>query len=87
MIQIGAVCTTFCQEEGILCKSIAIEMGGASRYLSKVSGSGVDSTLLINVHLAKLLKSTLVFGSGGYFLGGSSSSVFLWRLCWKGFCH
>ena len=31
------------------CKSIAIEMGSVSRYFSKVSGSGVDSTLLIRV--------------------------------------
>ena len=30
------------------CQSIAIEMRGASRYFSKVSGSGVDLTLLIN---------------------------------------
>ena len=29
------------------CKSIAIEMGGVSRYFSKVSGSGVDSTPLM----------------------------------------
>ena len=28
------------------CKSIAIEMGGVSRYFSKVSGSGVDLILL-----------------------------------------
>ena len=28
------------------CRSIAIEMGGVSRYFSKVSGSGVDWTLL-----------------------------------------
>ena len=28
------------------CKSIAIEMRGVSRYISEVSGSGVDSTLL-----------------------------------------
>ena len=27
------------------CKSIAIEMGGVSRYFSKASGSGVDLTL------------------------------------------
>ena len=27
------------------CKSIAIEIGGVSRYFSKVSGSGVDSIL------------------------------------------
>ena len=28
------------------CKSIAVEMGGVSRYFSKISGSGVDSTPL-----------------------------------------
>ena len=45
-IQIG-VYTTFCQEEGILLqKHSAIEMGGVSRYFSKVSGSGVDLILL-----------------------------------------
>ena len=47
MIQIGGVYTTFCQEEGILLQKYAIEMGGVSRYFSKVSGSGVDWTLLI----------------------------------------
>ena len=46
MIQIGGVYTTFCQEGGILLQKYAIEMGGVSRYFSKVSGSGVDSTLL-----------------------------------------
>ena len=45
-IQIGGVYTTFCQEEGILLQKYAIEMGGVSRYFSKVLGSGVDSTLL-----------------------------------------
>ena len=39
VIQIG-VYTTFCQEADIvLRKSIAIEMGGVSRYFSNVSGS------------------------------------------------
>ena len=47
MIQIGGVYTTFCQEGGILLQKYAIEMGGVSRYISKVSGSGVDLTLLI----------------------------------------
>ena len=47
MIQIGGVYTTFCQEGGIFLQKYAIEMGGVSRYFSKVSGSGVDSTLLI----------------------------------------
>ena len=47
MIQIGGVYTTFCQEDGILLQKYAIEMGGVSRYFSKVSGSGVASTLLI----------------------------------------
>ena len=46
MIQIGGVYTTFCQEEGILWQKYAIEMGDVSRYFSKVSGSGVDLTLL-----------------------------------------
>ena len=46
MIQIGGVYTTLCQEEGILLQKYAMEMGGVSRYLSKVSGSGVDLTLL-----------------------------------------
>ena len=41
-IQIGGVYTTFCQEEGILLQTYAIEMGGVSRYFSKVLGSGVD---------------------------------------------
>ena len=44
----GGVYTIYCQEEGILLESIAIEMGGVSRYFSKVSGSGVDVTLLTN---------------------------------------
>ena len=46
MIQIGGVYTTLCQKGAYLCQSIAIEMGGVSRYFSKVSGSGVDVTLL-----------------------------------------
>ena len=46
MIQIGGVYITFCQERAYFCKPIAIEMGGVSRYFSKVSGSGVDVTLL-----------------------------------------
>ena len=48
-IQIGGVYTTFCQEEGILLQKYAIEMGGVSRYFSKVSGSGVALTLLKKV--------------------------------------
>ena len=46
VIQIGGVYTTFCQAEGIHWQKYAIEMGGVSRYFSKVSGSGVDLTLL-----------------------------------------
>ena len=42
VIQIGGVYATLCQEEGILLQRYAIEMGGVSRYFSKVSGSGVD---------------------------------------------
>ena len=30
--------TTFCQEEGMFLQTIAIEIGGVSRYFSKVSG-------------------------------------------------
>ena len=48
MIQIGGVCMTFYQEVAYFCRSIAIEMGGVSRYFSKVSGSGVDSIHLKN---------------------------------------
>ena len=40
---------TFCQEEGILLQMYAIEMGGVSRYFSKVSGSGVALTLVTSV--------------------------------------
>ena len=60
VIQIGGVYTTFCQEEGILCKSIAIEMGGVSRYFANVSGSGVDVTLLISVCVCVCVSSSLV---------------------------
>ena len=35
-------------KRGYFYRSIAIEMGGVSRYFSKVSGSGVDLTLLIH---------------------------------------
>ena len=38
----------------IFCKSIAIEMGGVSRYFSKISGPGVDVTLL-NIDLGTAL--------------------------------
>ena len=49
VIQTGGVYATFCQEEwAYFCKSIAIEMGGVSRYFSKVSGSGVGVHLMIN---------------------------------------
>ena len=34
------------KRKAYFCKSIAIEMGGASRYSSKASGSGVDFILL-----------------------------------------
>ena len=46
MIQIGGVYTTFYQEEDILLQKYREEMGGLSRYFSKVSGTGVDVTLL-----------------------------------------
>ena len=48
-MQIDGVYTTFCKEEGILLQKYrAIEMGGVLRYFSKVSGSRVDLTLLMN---------------------------------------
>ena len=61
MIQIGVVYTTFCQEEGILLQSITIEMGGVSRYFSKVLGSGVDVILLISI---QWLRTPLVLERG-----------------------
>ena len=45
-MQVVGVDTTFCQEGGMVFQSIAIEMGGVLRYLSKVSGSGVDLMVL-----------------------------------------
>ena len=36
------VYTTFAKRAAYFCKSTQIEMGGVSRYFSKVSGSGVD---------------------------------------------
>ena len=45
--QIGVVYTALCQRQGAyFCKSIAIEMGGVSRYFSKIWGSGVELILL-----------------------------------------
>ena len=37
VIQIGGVYTTLCQEKGILCKSIAIEMWGRAKGAAKAS--------------------------------------------------
>ena len=61
VIQIGGVYTTFCQEEAYFCRSIAIQMGGVSQYFSKVSGSGVDLTLLICFYL----ELRFFLGNGG----------------------
>ena len=48
MIQIGGVYLLLSStRRAFSCKSIAIEMGGASRYFAEVSESGVDLTLLI----------------------------------------
>ena len=48
MIQIGGVYARLsAKKRAYFCKNIAIEMGGVSRYFSKVSGSGVDSTFLM----------------------------------------
>ena len=77
MIQIGGVYATFCQEEGILLhKSIAIEMGGVSRYFSKISGSGVDVTLLMNHEsVPSGGASDIRSGSGSVLLGSVSLSL------------
>ena len=40
MIQTGGVCTTFCQEVGIVLHKYGDRMGGVSRYNAKISGSG-----------------------------------------------
>ena len=49
VLQIGGVCILLSAKgRAYFCKSIAIEMGRVSRYFSKVSGSGVDLTLLIS---------------------------------------
>ena len=47
MIHIGGVNTTSCQEGGMLLQKYRVEMGGVSRYFSKVSGSGVVLIFLI----------------------------------------
>ena len=46
MIQSGGVYLLSAKKRAYFCKSIAIQMGGVSRCFSKVSGSGVDLTLL-----------------------------------------
>ena len=48
VIQLAAYVLLSAKRSAYFCKSIAIEMGGASQYFSKVSGSGVDLTLLTN---------------------------------------
>ena len=52
VIHIGGVFTKFFQMRAYFCKSIAVEMEGVSRYFSKVSGSGVDATLLMVMMVA-----------------------------------
>ena len=69
MIQIGGVYTTFCQEEGILLQKYAIEMGGVSRYFSKVSGSGVALTLLNMVSISNGISYPLILRSRPPFTG------------------
>ena len=48
MIQIGGgvYIVLSAKRRAYFCRSIAIEMGGVSRYFSQVSGSGVDLILL-----------------------------------------
>ena len=52
MIQIGGIYIYIllsAKGRACFCKSIAVEMGGVSRYFSKVSGSRIDLTLLIEI--------------------------------------
>ena len=66
MIQIGVYILLSARRRAYFCKSIAIEMGGVSRYFSKVSGSGVDSTLLKEVkdRVAKTCCRSMSWASG-----------------------
>ena len=49
MIQLGGVKATFCQDEGILLPKVSRWKWEENRdILSKMSGSGVDLTLLIH---------------------------------------
>ena len=59
VIQIGGVyIQRSAKRRAYFCKSIAIEMGGVSRYFSKVLGSGLDVTLLTAVPVASNQNST-----------------------------
>ena len=60
VIQIGGVCTTFCQEEGILLQKHRDRNRGVSRCFSKVSESGVDVTLLIIWVIRRIVRSVSV---------------------------
>ena len=55
MIQIGGVYTTLCQKEGMFSQKHRNRNGRCIAILSKVSGPGVDLTLL---------KKELIFGKG-----------------------
>ena len=46
VIQLVVYILLSAKKRAYFCKSMAIEMGGVSRYFSKVSGSGVDVILL-----------------------------------------
>ena len=66
MIQTGGVFILLSvKRRAYFCKSIAIEMGGVSRYFSRVSGSGVDSTLL-NTVTSRAIR--VAFWYGGLFV-------------------
>ena len=61
-------------------KSIAIEMGGVSRYFSEVSGSGVDLTLLSpSVFVKCLVKFDLEFDLKFEICDGNNLVKFLGR--------
>ena len=66
------------------CKTIAIEMGGVSRYFSKVSGSGVDVTLPIFQTHNRTCTALFVSGQTAVVPceGGANLGVFvpIWRV-------
>ena len=67
------------KRKAYFCKSIAIEMGGVSRYFSKVSGSGVDLTLLNKGWSGE----TTTFGRDTWTKGGNQQTrIYPYPMVW-----